>query len=320
MARPLPQPARTVFAVVRLATKAGLMPTPTKALEQPHSERLARQHPKFMAGKVDPGVQTWEDTVEGRGGPIPVRVYARPDLLPGAPAILFIHGGGFIDGGLAFTDWVQRGLAKRTGYVVVGLSYRLAPEHPFPAGLEDCQDVLQWMVDKQPQGLDPNRLAVGGESAGGNLAAALVIANRDGAGHKILHQTIIYPFTDTTLSSTDWDTSNMPGVDRAAGELMVRLYAGDDKDNPLISVLHADLTGLPPAMVISCEHDPLKSDSVRYADALVAAGVETHHRHYDNMPHGYLVLPGIIKEAKTSLDEIARETVKRLGAPQAVAP
>jgi len=306
--------------VVKLATRVGLMPDPTTALEKPHAERLTRQHPTFMAGKVDTSINTWDDTVDGRGGPIPVRVYARRDLLPGAPAILFIHGGGFIDGGLDFTDNIQRGLAQRTGYVVVGISYRLAPEHPFPAGLEDCQDVLQWMVDKQPQGLDPTRLAVGGESAGGNLAAALTIANRDGAGLPILHQTIIYPFTDTTLASPDWDTSDMPGVDRSTGELMVRVYAGDEADNPLVSVLHADLAGLPPAMVISCEHDPLKTDGIAFAKALTTAGVETHHRHYDNMPHGYLVLPGIIKEARTSLDEIAIEIAKRLGAPKAVAP
>ena len=319
MARPLPQPVRTVMGVVRVATKVGLIADPIKALEKPHAERLTREHPTFLAGKVDTSIQTWDDTVDGRGGPIEVRVYARKDLQPGAPAILFIHGGGFIDGGLAFTDNVQRGLAQRTGYVVVGLSYRLAPEHPFPAGLEDCQDVLQWMVDKQPHGLDPHRLAVAGESAGGNLAAALAISNRDGARLPILHQTIIYPFTDTRLLSPDWDTSTMPGVGRAQGELMVKLYAGDEKDNPLVSVLHADLAGLPPAMVISCEHDPLKSDSIWYADALAAAGVETHHRHYDNMPHGYLVIPGIVREARTSLDEIAIEIAKRLGPSHAVA-
>lgn len=318
-ARPLPQPGRTILGLVKVAMRLKLMPDPAKALEQPHEERLARQHPTFIAGKVDTSIRTWDETVDGRGGPIPVRVYAREDLQPGAPAILFLHGGGFIDGGLAFTDNIQRGLAKRTGYVVVGVSYRLAPEHPFPAGLEDCQDVLQWMVDKQPQGLDPKRLAVGGESAGGNLAAALVISNRDGAGHQLLHQTIIYPFADTTLSSTDWDTSGMPGIGREAGELMVRIYAGDEhKDNPLVSVLHADLKRLPPAMVISCEHDPLRTDSIRYAEALAKAGVETHHRHYDNMPHGYLVMPGIFKEATTSLDEIAAETVKRLGPAKAV--
>jgi acetyl esterase len=101
--------------------------------------------------------------------------------------------------------------------------------------------------------------------------------------------------------------------------MMVNLYGGAEKDNPLVSVLHADLTGLPPAMVISCEHDALKTDSIKYAEALEAAGVETYHRHYDNMPHGYLVMPGIIKEAVTSLDEIAEEIKKRLGPAEAVA-
>jgi acetyl esterase len=314
----MPQPARSLMWVMGTAIKLKLTKGPLEALKQPTAERLARKHPTRLAGAVDTSINTWDDTVDGRGGPIPVRVYARPDLQPGAPAILFIHGGGFVDGGLDFTDNIQRGLAKRTGYVVVGVSYRLAPEDPFPAGLEDCQDVLQWMVDKQPQGLDPNRLEVGGESAGGNLAAALVIANRDGAKLSILHQTIVYPFTDTTLSSTDWDRAPMPGVDRKAGEMMVQLYGGAEKDNPLVSVLHADLHDLPPAMVISCEHDALKTDSIKYAEALAAAGVETHHRHYDNMPHGYLVVPGLIKEAVTSLDEIATEIAKRLGPSKAV--
>lgn len=316
LARPMPQPARAVFGVMKVAMKLGLLPSPEKALAEPHEDRLRRRHPALLAGKLDASIHTWDDTVDGRGGPIPVRVYVRPDVQPGAPAILFIHGGGFIDGGLDFTDYIQRGLAKRTGYVVVGLSYRLAPQHPFPAGLEDCQDVLQWMADEQPQGLDPTRLAVGGESAGGNLAAALCIANRDAGGPQVLHQVIIYPFTDTTLSSPDWDAGLLPGVDRSSGEMMVRVYGGDQKDNPLVSILHADLTGLPPAMVISCEHDPLRTDGIRFAEALKGAGVETHHRHYDNMPHGYLVVPGIIKEARTSLDEIASEIVKRLGAPR----
>ncbi|WP_067686374.1 alpha/beta hydrolase [Nocardia jejuensis] len=313
MARPIPQPARTIMAVARLLTRLRLIPLPQQVLSEPHSARLAKTHPWFFGGRDDLGVRTWNDTVAGRGGPIPIRIYARPDLRPGAPAVLFIHGGGFVNGGLDFADNIQRGLAARTGYLVVGISYRLAPEFPFPAALHDCQDVLQWMVDTRPHGLDPQRIGVGGESAGGNLAAALTIANRDGARHPIRHQVIIYPFTDTTLTSPDWDASTMPGGDRAAAERMVHDYAGENKDEPLISVLHADHAGLPPAMVISCEHDPLRTDSIRYAEALLEAGVPTRHRHYDNMPHAYLVMPGIIAEAETSLDEIAREITEQLG-------
>ncbi|MEV0247333.1 alpha/beta hydrolase [Nocardia sp. NPDC050712] len=313
MARPIPQPARAVLGLSGLLSKLRLLPPPDRALRKPHAARLAMTHPWFFGGRSDLGVRTWNESVAGRGGPIPVRVYARPDLPPGAPAVLFIHGGGFMLGGLDFADNIQRGLAARTGYVVVGLSYRLAPEFPFPAALEDCQDVLRWMVDTRPQDLDPQRIGVGGESAGGNLAAALAIADRDSAQHRIRHQVIIYPFTDTTLTSPDWDTSTMAGGDRAAGELMVRSYAGAQRDNPLVSVLHADHTGLPPAMVITCEHDPLRTDGIRYAEALLEAGVETRHRHYDNMPHAYLVMPRLLREAETSLDEIAAEITKRLG-------
>ena len=143
--------------------------------------------------------------------------------------------------GLDFTDYVQRGLAARTAWVVLGLSYRLAPEHPFPAGLEDCQDVLRWMAETRPQGMDGESIAVGGESADANLAAALCIWARDNNGPRIAHQTIVYPFTDTTLISPDWDRGPLPGVDRAAGAFMVRVHAGEaDASNPLVSILHAD--------------------------------------------------------------------------------
>jgi acetyl esterase len=293
--------------------KAGIMPTPEKEMARPHAHRLQRRPLGIACGPGDQTIRTWDVKVEGRGGPIPVRVYARPGLEAGAPGYLFIHGGGFIDAGVDFTDYVQRGLAARTACVVVGLSYRLAPEHPFPAGLEDCQDVLRWMAETQPQGMDEKRIAVGGESAGANLAAALCLWARDNAGPQISHQAIVYPFTDATLSSSDWDSGLMPGVDRSAGELMVRVYAGEQHAaNPLVSILHADHRGLPPAIVVSCEYDPLRTDGIKFAEALKAAGVETLHRHYDNMPHGYLLFPKLTRTADDSLDEIAAEAMRYL--------
>ena len=126
----IPQPLGAVVGAVKFAAKHGLMPGPAKTLGKPHDERLKRISPSFMC-KPGPAAETQDVMVEGRDGPIPARVYTRPGTRPGAPAILFIHGGGFIDGGVDFCDNVQRGLAHRTGYVVVGLSYRLAPEHPF---------------------------------------------------------------------------------------------------------------------------------------------------------------------------------------------
>ena len=292
------------------AIKRGWMPNPVSMLDKPHGERLARKSMRIACKPGDRSIRTQDVMVEGRGGPIPRASTRVPIVQPGAPAILFIHGGGFVDGGVDFCDNVQRGLAARTGYVVVGLSYRLAPEHPFPAALEDCEDVLRWMAESKPAGLDPARIAVGGESAGGNLTVALALSSRDSNGPAIAHLSIYYPFTDTTLSSTDWDTMDMPGVSRAAGEFMVKVYAPKDADNPLVSVLHADLEGLPPSTVITCGHDPLRTDGVRLAAAMKAAGVPTLHTHYDEMPHGFLMFSRLTKRADESMDEMARETTK----------
>jgi acetyl esterase len=313
--KPLPWKIRALVVAARVFMKLGLMPTPEKEMARPHAQRMQRKPLGIACGSGDQSIRTWNLNVQGRGGPIPVRVYARPDLKPGAPGYLFIHGGGFIDGGVDFTDYVQRGLAARTGCVVVGLSYRLAPEHPFPAGLEDCQDVLNWMAQTRPQAMDGDRIAVGGESAGANLAAALSIWSRDNRGPRISHQAIVYPFTDTTLSSPDWDSGLMPGISRSAGELMVRVYAGEQNaNNPLISILHAEHRGLPPALVVSCEHDPLRTDGIKYAHALKAAGVDTNHRHYEDMPHGYLLFPKLTRTTDDSLDEIASEALRYLNA------
>ena len=310
MTTPLPLRLRGLTAVASFAIKRGWLPNPTALVSRPHDERLARKAMGFACKPGDRSIRTEDVTVAGRGGPIPARVYTRPDVKPGAPAILFIHGGGFVDFGLELCDSVQRGLAARTGYVVVGLSYRLAPEHPFPAGLEDCEDVLRWMAESRPGGLDPSRIAVGGESAGGNLTVALALASRDRDGPAIAHLSIYYPFTDTTLKSTDWDETDMPGVGRAEGEFMVRVYAPKDADNPLVSVLHADLRGLPPSTVITCGHDPLRSDGVWLAEALLAAGVPTLHTHYDEMPHGFLMFSRLTRRADESMDEMAREIAK----------
>jgi acetyl esterase len=313
MPKPMPFKIRALLGTAGFLMKLGLMPNPEKLLAQPHAQRLQGRAMSLACGPGDPTIRTWDLFVEGRGGPIPVRIYARPDLQAGAPGYLFIHGGGFVNFGLEFTDYVQRGLAARTGCVVIGLSYRLAPEYPFPAGLEDCQDVLRWMAETRPQGMDGQRIAVGGESAGANLAAALSIWARDSDGPRIAHQALIYPFTDATLSTLDWDRSVMPGVDRSAGEFMVKMYAGEQHAaNPLFSILHAEHRGLPPALVVSCEYDPLRSDGIKYAEALKAAGVDTLHTHYEDMPHGYLLFPKLTQTADASLDQIAAEAMRYL--------
>ena len=310
MPTPLPLRLRALTAAANFAIRRGWGPSPRSLLDTPHDERLRRRAMRFACKPGDRSIRTEDVKVGGRGGPIAARVYTRPDAQPGAPGILFIHGGGFVDFGLELCDSVQRGLAARTGCVVVGLSYRLAPEHPFPAGLEDCQDVLRWMAESRPAGLDPTRIAVGGESAGGNLTVALALSTRDANGPPISHLSIYYPFTDATLESSDWDASDMPGVGRPEAEFMVRVYAPTDAGNPLVSVLHADLRGLPPSTVVTCGHDPLRSDGIWLAEALRAADVPTLHTHYDDMPHGFLMFSRLTGRADESIDEMARETAK----------
>src|ERR1700760_2624671 len=173
--------------------------------------------------------------------------------------------------------------------------------------------------DPLPGGLAPARIAGGGESAGGNLTVALCLYARDQHGPAISHQSVYYPFTDTSLSSADWDSGLMPGANRRAGELMVRLYAGHDPGNPLVNLLGADLRGLPPATVVTCGHDVLHSDGVRLAEAFRAAGVETRHTHHDDMPHGFLMLSRLTTRPDESMDEMAREVTKYLGTAERVA-
>ena len=314
----IPQPLGGFYALIKFLVRHKLLPNPAKMLVTPHDERLRHHNPGWLV-KPGPAVDTEDVVVEGRDGPIPARIYTRPGTRPGAPAILFIHGGAFIDLGLEHCDNVQRGLAQRTGYVVVGLSYRLAPEHPFPAALHDCADVLQWMHDTRPGGLDPQRIAVGGESAGGNLTVALCLYARDHNGPVISHQSVYYPFTDTSLASADWDSGLMPGANRRAGEMMVRLYAGDQVKNPLVNLLGADLHGLPPATVVTCGHDVLRTDGVQLVQALRAAGVETRHTHYDDMPHGFLMMSRLTRRPDESMDEMAREVTRHLGAAEPAA-
>jgi acetyl esterase len=298
----MPQPLRAVFSVMKFATEHGLAPGPAKRLRQPHDERLKRVTPAFMV-RPGPAVDTEDVAVSGRDGPIPVRVYTRPGTRPGAPAILFIHGGGFVDLDLDFCDNVQRGLAQRTGYVVVGLSYRLAPEHPFPAGYDDCLAATLWAASHQQLLGGDGRVAVGGDSAGGNLAAALCLELRDrGAG--LAAQLLLYPALALG-----------PASDRAGPVdlgYVVSSYLGGRAElasDPRVSPLRApDLSGLPPAVIGVAEFDELRHQGRRYADALQAAGVEVVFHEGPGMIHGFFGMGGVSPAA----DRISAELCQQL--------
>jgi acetyl esterase len=313
--KPMAQPLRALLGTINVLSKLKLGPTVESALAKSHAERIAHKNPGFMTRPVTAVIDTEDVMVEGRGGPVHARVYKRPDTEPGAPGYLFIHGGGFSAGGVEFCDHVCRELADRSGFVVVGLSYRLAPEHPFPAGIEDCQDVLTWMAKEAPGGLDPERLAVGGESAGGNFTALLAIWARDTNGPRLAHHAPIYPLTDFSASFVDWSEGNAgnPGVTPAAWDVIGGAYVTvNDPKDPLMSPAFADHKDLPPALVVTCEYDVLRNEGVALATSYKESGVDVTHVHLDDMPHGHLLMTRLTKRAYETMDLMIAEAKKYL--------
>ncbi|MEU6379449.1 alpha/beta hydrolase [Streptomyces sp. NPDC046909] len=235
-------------------------------------------------------------TVPGPSGApdVPVRVYApsgRDGLLPG---LLYIHGGGFVMGSVGGFDSEATRISAEVGAVVVSVEYRLAPESPFPAGLEDCYAALTWVAAHADElGIDTGRLGVGGESAGGGLSAAIALLARDRGGPSLCFQYLGIPELDDRL-----DTSSMlafhdtPVISRAYVELSWDYYLGEGKrGGPDVSPYAAparvaDLSGLPPAYVAACEFDPLRDEGIAYAQRLQQAGVPTELHLYPGTFHG----------------------------------
>jgi acetyl esterase len=312
---PMAQPMRALLGAINTLGKLHVGPTMESFLAKPYAERIANKSPGLMTRKVKAKIDTEEVHVEGRGGPIHARVYMRPGIAPGAPGYLFIHGGGFAVGGVNFCDHVCREIADRSGFVVVGLSYRLAPDHPFPAGIEDCQDVLTWMAKEAPGGLDPERIAIAGESAGGNFAALLALWSRDNNGPRLAHHAPIYPLTDFTTSHIDWSEGNAgnPGVTPKVAEAMVSVYCTDnDPANPLVSPIFADHKDLPPALVVTCEYDLLRNEGIALATSYRDAGVVVKHVHMEDMPHGYLLMTRLTKRSYETMDLMIAEAKRYL--------
>ena len=240
-------------------------------------------------------------------GGVPTRVYRAEGTAPaGAPCLLWLHGGGFVIGDLASADPTARKLANRTGAVVVSVDYRLAPEHPFPAAPDDCRAVLEAVVaDGAALGVDPRRLAVGGDSAGGNLAAVTAVAARD-AGVALAHQLLVYPVTDLTMSFESI-VSNGEGYLLTAAAMQWfhdhYLGTGGEAKDPMASPYwFDDLAGLAPATVITAEFDPLRDEGNAYAERLREAGVPTELRQFDGQIHGFFGLGGITPVALEAMD------------------
>jgi acetyl esterase/lipase len=259
--------------------------------------------------EVYPDVRTEDRTIDGPAGPIPLRVYWPPrtsDAVP--PVVVYLHGGGWCVGDLDTYDGVARGHAVGGDAVVVSVDYRLAPEHPYPAAVEDAWAATQWAAAHAAElDADGDRLAVAGDSAGGNLAAVVAQLARKAGGPRIAFQLLWYPATtwDTSLPSFT-ENADAPILDGTAVRAFSRWYVGDMDLSDLPATLAPgrakDLAGLPPAYIAVAGHDPLRDDGARYAELLTAAGVPVELHNAEGLVHGYLGYAGVVPAATDAMD------------------
>lgn len=244
---------------------------------------------------------------------VPVRLY-RPAEAEGEreaePVLLFLHGGGYISCSVDSHERLCSRLARLARCAIVSVDYRLAPEHVFPAAVEDGWSALRWLARKATDlGLDPDRIAIGGDSAGGTLATVTAIRARDEGGPALVHQLLIYPGTDLA-GETESRRAFGKGyfLDADFAELCIATYLPDaaGRTHPWASPLHTpSLEGLPPATIQTAECDPLRDEGKAYADRLTAAGVAVDYRMYPGMFHGFASMFGLLPEADQALSDAA---------------
>ncbi len=276
--------------------------------------RRAMEMLTAMRGDSPPIHSAIDRRIPGPAGEIPVRVYT-PAAMGPLPVLVYFHGGGWVVGGIATHDATCRELANGARAVVVSVDYRLAPEHKFPAAADDCYGATRWTAAHAAElGADATRLAVGGDSAGGNLAAVVAQMARDRGGPPIVFQLLIYPATDAACDTPSYR-------DNAEGYLLTTadmrwfwnhyLSGSPDAENPYASPLRAtNLAGLPPALVITAEFDPLRDEGERYAQRLEEAGVPARLSRYAGMIHGFFGMGHLMDKAKAAVQE-ACENLRR---------
>ena len=282
---------------------------------EPAAARLrVRRESATTAGRPIPVGAISEITVDGADGPLPARHYAPPpadgDGRP-PPLLLFLHGGGFVICDLDTHDQVCRVLCRYAGVHVVSVDYRLAPEHPFPAAVEDARAALRWAVEHaESLGADPARIAIGGDSAGGNLAAVTCqLAVQDG-GPAPACQLLIYPTVDRGVRYPSRDLfADGFFLTRAEMDWFDMHYgAAEHPDDPRRAPLKAkDLSGLAPALVVTAGFDPLRDEGEAYATALEAAGVPVKLRRVPGMIHGFVNMGDISRSARRATLDIAAD-------------
>ncbi|WP_085507235.1 alpha/beta hydrolase [Thalassobacillus devorans] len=267
-----------------------------------------------LAGEPVEVAKVENRTVPSTAGDIPVRIYT-PEGEGPFPALVFYHGGGWVIGDLDTVDVPCRLLANQSNCVVISVDYRLAPEHKFPAAADDAYAVAKWAVEHGASiDVDSNRIAVGGDSAGGNLAAVVALMARDRGDFSLAYQLLIYPVTHHSYETKSYK-------DNADGYLLTKdsmewfwdhyLRTESDGRHPYASPLLAEnLNGLPPALVVTAGYDPLRDEGQAYAKRLTEAGVAVEAKCYVGMIHGFFWMPGVLEQGKQCIDQ-ASSALKR---------
>lgn len=265
-----------------------------------------------MVPNPEPMAEIRDFTVPGPAGRLPVRLYKPEGAGPTPPLVVFFHGGGWVIGTIESHDATCRALASASGCAVASVEYRLAPETCFPAAPEDCYAATKWLSENAFDfGVDGTRVAVAGDSAGGNLAAVVSLMAREEGGPKISYQVLIYPAVDV-LGEYPSRTENAEGyfLTASAMKWFYGHYIQDEAHarEPLASPLLAgDHSGLPPAIVITAGYDPLRDEGEAYAKKLHDAGVVVKVNRYEGEIHGFTSMIGALDEARDAINEIGRE-------------
>ena len=252
-----------------------------------------------MSGPPEPVARVEDRGIATPGGLVPVRIYW-PSVDSHLPVLMFFHGGGWVFGNPAWVDGPCRALANASGSIVVSVDYRLAPEHRYPAAAEDCYAVTKHVFDHPEDfAADPSRIAVAGDSAGGNLAAVVCQMARDRCGPLISYQLLIYPCIDYLDESPSMKENSegyfltRPGMNWFWNQYADVAHARE----PYLSPIHAaSFAGLPPALVITAEYDPLRDQGELYAERLRQAGVSATVKRFDGMIHGFFVMAGFVDQ------------------------